>query len=145
MPTRFIPCAACARHVREGDAACPFCGATAPVAPALSRAAGRLSRSAFLALGAAGALSATGCSSTSTPSPQPLYGSPPLVDAGSLADVEVPLDAESDGGFAQPLYGATAPPVTDAGGEDAEPPEGGGHMVQPLYGAMAVPRDGGQP
>jgi hypothetical protein len=142
MPTRFIPCGSCARHVREGDAACPFCGAAAPVAPALSRVTGRLSRAAFLALGAAGALSATECSSTSTPSPQPLYGSPPIVDAGSLADVEVPLDAESDGGFAQPLYGAMVPPVSDAGDEDAEPPEGGGHMVQPLYGASAL-RDGG--
>jgi hypothetical protein len=140
MPTRFIPCAACARHVREGDAACPFCGATAPVAPALSRTAGRLSRAAFLALGAAGALSATECSSSSsTPSPEPLYGSPPLVDAASLADVEVPID----GGFAQPLYGAMVPPATDAGDEDAEPTEGGPHMVQPLYGAVAVP-DGGK-
>jgi hypothetical protein len=132
MAIRFTPCPACARHVREGDAACPFCGATSLPSPQLSRALStRLSRAAFLALGAAGALAATDCSSSSAPA---YGGSPPVADSGSMED-----DA-GDAGFAQPLYGAVAP-TPDAGTDDAEPEKEGG-FAQPLYGAIAPPYGG---
>jgi hypothetical protein len=133
MAIRFTPCPACARHVREGDATCPFCGATSRAPAELPRALStRLSRAAFLALGAAGALAATDCSSSSS-SPVPAYGLPPLTEAG----------------FPQPLYGAVVP-LPDAGSEDAAPeqdaapeedaaPEKDGGFAQPLYGAIAVP------
>jgi hypothetical protein len=156
MAIRFTPCPVCARHVREGDAACPFCSATSlPPAP-LSRAPStRLSRAAFLALGAAGALAATDCSSS--PAPSPPYGTPPFADSGltegdsgdagfaqPLYGAVVPTDAatddaepEKEGGFAQPLYGAVAP-TPDAGTDDAEPEKEGG-FAQPLYGAIAPP------
>ncbi|HTB74078.1 MAG TPA: hypothetical protein VK762_12580 [Polyangiaceae bacterium] len=146
MAIRFTPCPACARHVREGDATCPFCGATSRAPAELPRALStRLSRAAFLALGAAGALAATDCSSSSS-SPVPAYGLPPLTEAG----------------FPQPLYGAVVVlpdagsgnggivPLPDAGSEDAAPeqdaapeedaaPEKDGGFAQPLYGAIAVP------
>ncbi len=134
MAIRFTPCPACARHVREGDATCPFCGATSLAPAELPRALStRLSRAAFLALGAAGALAATDCSSSS--SPVPAYGLPPVTDAG----------------FPQPLYGAVVTPFPDAGSEEAAAPEGDaapqedaapekeGGFAQPLYGAIAVP------
>src|ERR1700729_1598784 len=113
MAIRFTPCPACARHVREGDATCPFCGATSRAPAELPRALStRLSRAAFLALGAAGGLAATDVSSSVT---QPPYGLPPVTDAG----------------FPQPLYGAVVVlpdagsgnggivPLPDAGSEDA--------------------------
>ena len=119
MSSRFAPCPACARHVKEGDSACPFCGAgvsfvSAPVAPT---AAGRLSRSAlFSASAGRAALATTGCSSSSS---QPAYGG---VDAAS---------ASSSGGSSD---GSSTPPDDGAGG--TSPSEAG--SVQPLYGYGAV-------
>jgi hypothetical protein len=129
MAIRFTPCPACARHVREGDATCPFCGATSRAPAELPRALStRLSRAAFLALGAAGALAATDCSSSS-----PAYGgSSPPIEAG-------PSEGDSgDAGFAQPLYGAMVAPPDAAPEEDAAPEKDGG-FAQPLYGAIAPP------
>jgi hypothetical protein len=127
MSSRFAPCPACARHVKEGDSACPFCGAgvsfvSAPVAPT---AAGRLSRSALFAASAvSAALAATGCSSSSV---SPAYGGPGVpVDAAS---------ASSSGGSSD---GSSTPPDDGSGGT---PPNEAG-SVQPLYGAVA-PTDSG--
>jgi hypothetical protein len=133
MAIRFTPCPACARHVREGDATCPFCGATSRVPAELPRALStRLSRAAFLALGAAGALAATDCSSSSS-APVPAYGgSFPPIEAG-------PSEGDSgDAGVAQPLYGAVAP-LPDAAPEEDAAPEKDGGFAQPLYGAIAPP------
>ncbi len=153
MAIRFTPCPACARHVREGDATCPFCGATSLAPPELPRALStRLSRAAFLALGAAGALAATDCSSSSSPTLNPLYGAPPApLEAGSSMEGD-----SGDAGFAEPIYGAMVPPP-DAGSEAAAPeedaapeaaPEKEGGFAQPLYGAIApmygLPAGGGK-
>lgn len=86
----LVSCAACSRHVRSTESACPFCGAARePIAP---RETGVVvtSRAAFLAGGVALAALA-GCNSTSTSSgtsgiAQP-YGAPPnppqpVLDAG---------------------------------------------------------------
>jgi hypothetical protein len=136
MSSRFAPCPACARHVKEGDSTCPFCGANAPVASpplAAPTAAGRLSRSALFAARAAGvALAAAGCSSSSPapePSPQPLYGA-----------VMVPEDAassSSSGGSMGSTDGSSTTP-SDAAGQSYE-----SGSAQPLYGAVAIP-DGGE-
>jgi hypothetical protein len=133
MAIRFTPCPACARHVREGDATCPFCGATSLAPAELPRAlSSRLSRAAFLALGAAGAIAATDCASSSAP--VPAYGGLPPVEGGLL-----PLETDAgDAGFAQPLYGAVVP-LPDGGSEDAAGSEREGGFAQPLYGAIAVP------
>jgi hypothetical protein len=165
MAVRFSPCPACARHVREGDAKCPFCGAEPfhpPQAPLVAR--GRLSRAALIAAGAAGALAATDCSSSST---QAIYGAPiaPL-DAGTSANDAGGEGQGTEAGFAEPLYGAMAPPLeasvpegdatadagggvgadaagggvdaaSEAGGAVGEAGMEGGGFAQPLYGAVA--------
>jgi|HubBroStandDraft_6_1064221.scaffolds.fasta_scaffold11667_6 hypothetical protein len=121
MSSRFAPCPECARHVKEGDSACPFCGAGVSFVrvPAARTAAGRLSRSALFAVSAvSAALATTGCSSSSSPTD----GGP-----GATGDA-----TSNETGSAQPLYGAVAPP-DDAGGTGGF--EGG--SVQPLYGAVA--------
>jgi hypothetical protein len=147
MSSKFTPCGTCARHVKQGDAACPFCGAATRKAapPAALSAAGRLSRSALFAAGAVGAaLATTDCTSAS---PQPAYGGvvTPASDAasgsssGGVTDGSstTPVDSggggtPSEGGSVQPLYGAVAPPVDASPGGRFE----GGAMA--LYGAAPV-------
>ncbi len=125
MSSRLTPCPACARHVKEGDRVCPFCGDAVPfvsLAPART-AAGHLSRAALFAVGAMGAaVAATDCSSSS----ESAYGGPPVFVDAALGDdsgggVDAPSSNPDDaakkpvpieGGSAQPVYGA---PVAPAG------------------------------
>ncbi len=123
MSSKFIPCPACARHVKQGDSKCPFCGVEVPRenGPPSRAAVGQLSRSALLAVSAMGAaVASTECSS----SPIVPYGVPPYLagapsgdDSGGGADSDssTPDDATREaasleGGSAQPLYGAALPP-----------------------------------
>jgi hypothetical protein len=116
MSTAFVPCSACARHVKTSDAACPFCGQVIDAAPAPATSfPPRTSRAALLAVGASAILGAAGCST----------GSPPTDDAGADGAPN-PLDATADVPSAQPLYGAVVPPK-DAAEETV--------TVLPLYGA----------
>jgi hypothetical protein len=147
MAIRFTPCPACARHVKEGDGACPFCGASVPPPAAAVVPGRRMSRAALLAASAAGALAMTDCSSSGTP----VYGGPVIPEDGSsVEDAPGSRDANAtDTGSAQPLYGAMPVPdageTTDATPDAAAPADAsgvtgdGGHMVQPLYGAIAPP------
>ena len=112
-------CAACARHIRTTESACPFCGAegTNPVASPLSRA----TRAAMVFGGAVMVSSAVACSSES-PAPAPMNGSSPSPTATTDPT-------------AVPLYGAPAPEAGTDAGTDA--------TVAPLYGAPAdAGRDG---
>jgi len=108
MGARFVACPACARHVREGECVCPFCGAKAPCATPLRRVAGGISRSAMQAAGAAGFVVGLGdCASSSTP----LYGiacndacvytvpeaGEDAADAGVDAPPDTALDGPADG------------------------------------------------
>jgi hypothetical protein len=125
MGPRFTPCPACARHVKQSDSRCPFCGNEVPRVNAPARATvRRLSRSALFAAGAAGlALATVDCSSSS----EPPYGVPPLVDAApgddstdaSDGSSTTPNDAAGDAGSADGgLDGAVTPPSdgrTDGG------------------------------
>jgi hypothetical protein len=118
MSNRFIPCPSCARHVREGECVCPFCGAKAPCAKPLRPITERLARAAMHAAGAVGAAVALGdCSSQAT---HPPYGVACLpdgcvystedggADAGDASDARssdaatdaLPSDGSSDGGGA---------------------------------------------
>ena len=118
---RLIPCASCARHVRDTDAACPFCGAAAPVpAPLPTPPRGRMSRSALLAAGIAGSLAATDCSTSHS---TPLYGA------------FAPPGYEGDDSFRDPAEPQVGAPSGDAG-DDAEQP-------MPLYGGFFRPDDAG--
>ncbi len=159
MSTRLIPCSSCARHVRTSDTACPFCGAATVSAPTLvGPPLARMSRAAFLALGAAGSLAMTDCSSA----PVPLYGgtsvtsgsdstgsssSSGATSAGSEASASsgdegrVPADAG-----VEPQADATTPDATAI--DDAAPSESGpsdaslrpdAPFAEPMYGAPAPP------
>ena len=68
MTARFVACAACGRHVKEGDVACPFCGAGAPHVGPLPRLTGvRMTRAAMIAAGTAGSVAAIlDCGQTSS-------------------------------------------------------------------------------
>jgi hypothetical protein len=114
MPVQFSPCPRCARHVKRGAGVCPFCEASIPSAePGPTRVlAGRLSRAALFAVGAAAAT--TDCSSpTIVPYGQAPY--PEMVDSGG-----------SDAADA----GTPAPPTDAAGAPDVP-------MAIALYGAAA--------
>jgi hypothetical protein len=92
----LIACSACARHVREEDAVCPFCCAVrAPPGPGAPRVfvAGRLRRAAFLTLG----VTVAGCSLEPS-GPVLAYGCPPPGCPGALdAGPEGGPDASTDG------------------------------------------------
>lgn len=137
MNVSLVPCPACARHVRQGDSICPFCGAKAafsPGAPIVQR--GRMSRAAMFAAGAAGAaLAMTDCSSNSQP-----------LDGGSGAA----LDASNDATGADAAQGA---PDAAGGSSDGTTGSDDGSTrasdastevgsIVALYGAVAPPRDG---
>jgi len=97
MNPRFTPCPACARHVKQDDCLCPFCGAKVSCAEPLPGGSGdRMSRSAMVAAGAVGVvLTAAGCTT-------PLYGAPPPpVDASAAAE-------QGDGGSASDAQDAGA-------------------------------------
>jgi hypothetical protein len=121
MSSIFTPCLACARHVKQGDETCPFCGEKVlrPRPPVVRATTQRRSRSALFALSAMGAaVATTECSSSSG---TPLYGGPvPTLDASTDAASMTLDDAASEGGAieggsAQPLYGASGLPL-DGGG-----------------------------
>jgi hypothetical protein len=113
--TPFLhPCESCARHIRAGESACPFCGAAVSESAAASARrdgnfARPLSRAALLF---ASATAAVGCSSSSSTGtitdaavesgPVALYGPAPIYDSG----------VQDSGGGGLPLYG---PAVQDSG------------------------------
>jgi hypothetical protein len=124
MASSFIPCPACARHVREGECVCPFCGANGVCAARAKAAPGALLSRAALFAGAAGAsLALAECSA----SPQPLYGG-----------VYVPPDAAIDGTAVDAT--ADAPAKDDATTDSAADAP----SVVALYGAVIVPDAGEQ-
>lgn len=143
MKRRLIACARCGRHVKAGEAACPFCGGEAPVAQPQRRVVGRLSRAAMHAAGAAGAVVALAdCSSGSSPRAVAFYGAACLDDGGCGAIVDsgggdggATVDAQ-DGSTAV-FYGA---PCLDA---SCVVPEAGGDAPSPDAGADGGPSDGG--
>jgi hypothetical protein len=154
MSARFAPCPTCARHVKQSESKCPFCGEKVPRAnaPVARVVVGRLSRSALYAASAAGlAITAADCSSSSAP-----YGVPavtvPLSDAavgdasGDAIDAESStlIDAAATGDAPEAssdTADGSSSSTSDAAGETG-PSEAG--SVQPLYGAVAPPTDAGE-
>ncbi len=128
MAASFVPCPACARHVREGDGVCPFCGAKAVSAPRpMAAPRGFVSRAVLLAGAAAGAsIALTECSSSTV---SPAYGGIFVPADASAADGRSSDDATADSPSVVALYGAMM--VPDASTD--------GPTVQPLYGAVAIP------
>ncbi|HEY3817096.1 MAG TPA: hypothetical protein VGL81_07995 [Polyangiaceae bacterium] len=136
MSTRFIACENCARHVRAGDAACPFCGARAPVARPVRTIAQRLSRAAMHAAGAAGAAGAfvalNDCGSGGGGgSGEAFYGAP-CIDGSCNTTVDAGQDTGQDAyiGAGEPFYGGACVDGScvvveagpDAAGDQSAPP-----------------------
>jgi len=110
MTARFVACSACRRHVKEGDVACPFCGAGAPSVGPLPRLAGvRMTRAAMIAAGTAGTVAAIlDCGQSSSGNPSAFYGVPCTGDACAVGG------GEDSGGV-----DASAGDASDAATDDA--------------------------
>jgi hypothetical protein len=122
MADRFVLCAACSRHVKAQDAACPFCGASFSSAsssrPSTSEPFRRMAAAAAVAAGVA---AATGCSQHSNGAPS----------VGTFYGIATPVDSGEDAGgggsdFDAPstvtFYGIATP--VDAGPGQADAPPG---------------------
>lgn len=138
--SQLLPCPSCARHVRQTESGCPFCGTSLDLASIAPRGlpAQRLGRAATFAFGAAMATSVAACGGGPGPGTNdsgvaPLYGAPsdmgaPANDANMLAMYGGP---PNDSGGPGPLYGA---PTFDAGTDAGGP--------APAYGAVPGPDTG---
>jgi hypothetical protein len=109
MVERLLPCAACARHVKSSDAACPFCGAS--MLGVASPATEPFRRMAAAAAVTAGVVALTGCSSSSSPSVSAYYGSAGITDAGPTNSD----DAGDDGPSVVVFYGGPGIRDIDSG------------------------------
>ncbi|HEY5242624.1 MAG TPA: hypothetical protein VIJ22_14190 [Polyangiaceae bacterium] len=146
MRTRFIACEVCARHVREGDGACPFCGAKAPVAPARRSIKARLSRAALHAAGAAGAIaSLNDCGGGERT--EAFYGAPCIeVDGGACSVITLDagsdaLDAGYDAGAIGVFYGGSCV-GSDCPDASPAPTDGGDASTVDATGGDAQTTDG---
>jgi hypothetical protein len=86
----LTPCPSCACHVKDGDATCPFCGASLPHVERSWRAAPLKSRAAWLAFGSslvaiAGAATIGACSSASSDDHTAGGATFPCGDAGACS------------------------------------------------------------
>jgi len=126
MSAQFWPCPGCSRHVKRGDAVCPFCGASASVErdPTRVLAATRLSRAALFAGAMGTAVATADCASPAVP-----YGLPPLGSAMEDSSASnIPAEAAPDASD-----GSTSPGLTDSSSTaDAL-------MAVPIYGAAVGP------
>jgi hypothetical protein len=129
ISAQFWPCPGCSRHIRQGDAICPFCGATASVDIGPTRTiAGRLSRAALFAAGAtiacggevsrrdAGAsyveASAEAEPDVAMVASEPPYGVPPFEDADTISIVSDDASPDAaDASTTGPTDSSSAPDV----------------------------------
>jgi hypothetical protein len=119
MKVKLTPCPACARHVKDIDRTCPFCGAECSLPVAAARIdRPRMSRAALFAVGAVGAaLGSTECSSSTPPSGGSSDASASPDGVGG--DGQTASSDAEDAPSAVALYGAFAPPSDAATGTDA--------------------------
>jgi hypothetical protein len=129
MSAQFWPCPGCSRHIKRGDAFCPFCGATASVDTGPTRVlAGRLSRAALFAVGAVGtAVATTDCGGLAVSE----YGGSPIpIETEDASVSDSPSGIAADAGVSSatdvfvttPPYGqgpVVANPAVDADAVDA--------------------------
>jgi hypothetical protein len=126
-----VPCPGCSRHVKRGDAICPFCSANVSVESIPTRVlAGRLSRAALFAAGAVGVgIATTECA----PSSVSEYGgmAPPLEQDSSASD-------DSSASYAP---SGVAPDAADASATTGptDSPSAPDICACPMYGAPAPP------
>jgi hypothetical protein len=123
MRVRFIACEGCGRHVRDGDAVCPFCGAVAPVVPPIERVFGRgLSRAAMFAAGTAGVVVAMADCGSGNVAPAAFYG------VGTCTDCDATVvDAGDEDGNTMTgvFYGVASCPLCEAGSDTSTASDAG--------------------
>jgi|HubBroStandDraft_6_1064221.scaffolds.fasta_scaffold88663_1 hypothetical protein len=146
MRAQFWPCPGCSRHVKRGDATCPFCGASASVESIPTRVlAGRLSRAALFAAGAVGtAVATTDCGGNTTLSTMcgsPCFPTPCQIETEDASASDSPSEAAPEAADAS----ATAVPTDSSSAADVptsvQPPYGSPVIGQPSYGASMPPPD----
>lgn len=156
----LVPCPSCNRHIRTGERACPFCGASISASlasKAIPGATQRMSRAAAFAFTATLTMANCGPGTTPAPTPDaaadaddmevsvmPLYGSPVDASPDTTPPPDATADVVNDNGGPMPLYGAPADagPAPDVEGRDGAVRDNGG--VVPLYGAVPAPDAGDQ-
>jgi hypothetical protein len=125
MSAMLTVCAACERHFRSNEPACPFCGAEPARAagghpPSAAPSLAGLSRARVIALGAAGVLGTLAAASCT---PVAVYGGPPTGGYGGYgADTTTTTGAGGAGGGGGGLIintGAGGTGGDGAGGGDA--------------------------
>ena len=123
MPSKFMPCVGCGRHVRIDEASCPFCSVEVVAVATPGVPLKRLGRAALFAFGASAL--AVGCGDSHGPddagfdagNAAPPYGIPPS-DGGPGEDDAGPgdgdagpgEDAGTDAGQNVALYGGAPEP-----------------------------------
>ena len=129
----LAPCPTCSRHVIANEAVCPVCSTALPESfrrrPAPLLPAGRLSRAALMAAGAA-LMSAGACSGTPA--------NDASTDSGSMSDVNGGTGGTTGAGGTTGGGGTTGAAGIGGGLIYGAPPlpDGG---VEPLYGAPPTP------
>lgn len=155
----LTPCPSCARHVRTGERACPFCDAAlhADHAHSIARdTTERLARSALVAFGAAVSLAACGPTLDETPhhdtvvvvSPPPR--SPEFAQPPAPRDPRVvvtPVEPPPVPPAPPPVYGGPSDPGTSAPAYGIAPPRPPHDIGAPhaLYGVPPRPPPIAQP
>jgi hypothetical protein len=127
----LLPCDHCARHVRRGDARCPFCGAAAPHAQAAAvtpEPAGRLSRAGVLAF-----VASVGAASCASPQPMPT-----TVQSTPAQPAETPTPPAGDAGAVEDATAATPTETPDSGATAGSPTRQPGSMMM-RYGSPPRP------
>ena len=111
---KLVACAGCARHVRCGEDACPFCGAALPACPHATTIDPpvALSRAALLFLGATAVAACGKTDRMHDPETVAVYGPPPMmVDASPPVTIYGPAPVNTD----VPVPLIEPPTIQDAG------------------------------
>jgi len=152
MASPLVPCPSCARHVRAGETACPFCASALPAdlgAQAIPAAPRRLTRAAAFVFGAT--VSVAACTSEVTTTGGTTGGGGSGATTGTGPDD----DGGTQSHYGTPAWdagtgGAGGGPVDDGGGMslygDPPAPDGGQNMDdggwEPIYGSPPPPPKG---
>ena len=119
----LVPCDACRRHVRSGEAACPFCKA--------------VRGAATVAVAAVATLAIAGCD---TFSPAAKYGGPPDDYRYSRSDASTPVTTEKPDATTSDNTSPTPTPTTTQSSPRLSDSSDNGHVVAPVAKYGGPPR-----
>lgn len=154
MRSKLQPCAACARHIRASEGACPFCGVSQEArVETLSQLATAGVVGLALALGACETPKTTHTAPPPVSVPAPEAPKPPPTSTASTKPASTPVEPKSEPAASLPVVVApTKEPKKTKKEEATKPPEDrravpayGGprpdpwREVKPMYGLPALP------